>query len=367
VETADGDTVYTAYLSWAQSQSAAIDHGGRFEIQTRRSAGGCLVFDGADDHVVFASTIDLASSIGFTIECYAKWDGGTGDRGIWTNGQLSLYKRAADDKVVASLVLAGGTITAVSSAALAADTWTHIAATWDAAAHVLTLLIDGDSVATKSVFSETDLAAESGDLFETESDDPLVTETLDTSLATPITPQLGRGLDAVADIAYWDGSLDELRIWKSLVRDADDIAAGLEDALTGREDHLAGYWPMDESLSTLIDATPNGNTGTITGATFGVGALGSQWSPSFFVDGGQRSVELPPLKAGQSYDMEMRSVNALGVRSAWSSLSGFVVGSSGGATEQDDWGAVTDDPGSSEDWGAVTDDPDDSEDWGSII
>ncbi len=366
VETEADDIVYTAYLSWSITAEAMVDTAGRFEIQKRRSSGGCLVFDGTDDYVAFATTFSLVNATGFTVEVWAKRDNTAGDRGIFTNGQLSIYKRAADAKIVANVILAAGTVSVVSSSALAADTWTHIAVTYDN--DTLTLYIDGVADGTGlEPPSDAPLLTEAGDYLVTEAGDRITTETVDTTIASAMAAQFGRGVDTTAATAYWDGSLDELRIWRGVVKTAAEILAGMEDALTGREDFLLHYWPADVPTSTLVDATPNGNTGTITGATYGLGALASQWEPSWFVDGALRVVELPPLKAAQSYDIRIRSVTSAGIPSAWAMLENFVVGSSGGATETEDWGSIATGGPSTADWGAITDSASSEDDWGALV
>ena len=366
VETEADDIVYTAYLSWSIAADAMVDTAGRFELQIRRSAGGCLEFDGTDDYVALGTSVDLRHEDGFTVEIIAERDNTGGDRGILTNGQLSIYKRAADAKIVANLILAAGTISVVSTDALAADTATHIAVTYDG--DELVLLIDGveDTTGIEPP-SEAPLLTEAGDYLVTEAGDRIITETVDTTVASPMAAQIGRGVDTTADTAYWDGKLDELRIWRGVVKTAAEIVASMDDGLTGREPFLLHYYPMDVSTADLVDATPSGNTGTITGALYALGLTPSQWEPSWLVDGALRTTVLPMLKAAQSYDIRIRSVNSVGIPSAWSGLSGFVVGSSGGATETADWGSIADAAGSSEDWASIEDAATESEDWGALV
>lgn len=56
----------------------------------------------------------------------------------------------------------------------------------------------------------------------------------------------------------------------------------------------------------------------------------SEWLPSFFVDGSLTQSDLFTSQIGVPYDLRIRARNNLGVRSNWITISGAVVGSSGG-------------------------------------
>ena len=65
----------------------------------------------------------------------------------------------------------------------------------------------------------------------------------------------------------WDykGKISEMRIWNR-ARNANEIQADMYRCLTGYEDGLVGYWPLDEGEGEIIyDRTPNGNHGTVDG------------------------------------------------------------------------------------------------------
>lgn len=64
---------------------------------------------------------------------------------------------------------------------------------------------------------------------------------------------------------YFQGRIDEVRIWnRALTRE--DILNRMHERLTGTEDGLAAYWPMDEGAGTeTADASGNGYAGTIKG------------------------------------------------------------------------------------------------------
>lgn len=89
------------------------------------------------------------------------------------------------------------------------------------------------------------------------------------------------------------------------------------------------------------------------------------WRPSFFVDGQLTQTDVVNSSVNVPYDLRIRARNNLGVRSAWVTIFGAVVGSSGGITDTMDWGSVADAPDQPDiDWGNVFDAPDFTLDWG---
>lgn len=93
------------------------------------------------------------------------------------------------------------------------------------------------------------------------------------------------------------------------------------------------------------------------------------FKPSFFLAGNIMETELVQGSINVEYDLRIRAVNNIGVRSAWNNLTGVIAGSSGGVTASRDYGAfVADAVGSSQDYGAFVADPvGTSEDWEYFI
>jgi hypothetical protein len=61
------------------------------------------------------------------------------------------------------------------------------------------------------------------------------------------------------------GIYDEVRLW-NYARSQEDIQAGMNAELTGDEEGLAGYWPLNEGTGTeVLDMSPNGNHGYFNG------------------------------------------------------------------------------------------------------
>lgn len=93
----------------------------------------------------------------------------------------------------------------------------------------------------------------------------------------------------------------------------------------------------------------------------------TEWLPSFFVDGSLVFTDVFTASFGTLYDVRIRARNNLGVRSNWVTLTGVIVGSSGGVVDTLDWGSVADAPSFTLDWGAVADAPSSFEDWGYVL
>lgn len=91
------------------------------------------------------------------------------------------------------------------------------------------------------------------------------------------------------------------------------------------------------------------------------------WRPSFFVDGILTQTDVVNSSVNIAYDLRIRARNNLGVRSAWVSIFGAVVGSSGGVSVTDDWEFVNDTVSIFKDWGGVADAVTSTEDWGFVV
>jgi hypothetical protein len=85
---------------------------------------------------------------------------------------------------------------------------------------------------------------------------------------TPLTVQantnvLSIGADYLASPRYFDGRIDEVRIW-SVARTLDQIRDAMHQQLTGGEAGLVAYYNFNVSSGTLLsDRTTNGNDGTL--------------------------------------------------------------------------------------------------------
>lgn len=73
---------------------------------------------------------------------------------------------------------------------------------------------------------------------------------------------IGRGDPAWSSGEYFDGALDEIRIW-NVARPTAKIQAGMKGRLTGREPGLVAYWNFDDG--TAEDQSGHGNRGALKG------------------------------------------------------------------------------------------------------
>ncbi|MBO1351113.1 MAG: hypothetical protein EBE86_028800 [Hormoscilla sp. GUM202] len=129
--------------------------------------------------------------------------------------------------------------------------WLHIAATYDG--KQMRLYVDGKQRAAK------DMAADSIDY------DP------DTDL------NIGRSHENGSEFM---GQIREVRIW-NIACPQEQISANMNQQLTGAEDGLIGYWPLDTGSGNLaIDRTPNQNHGFICGGAKWAKTLGPDIAPT---------------------------------------------------------------------------------------
>lgn len=94
----------------------------------------------------------------------------------------------------------------------------------------------------------------------------------------------------------------------------------------------------------------------------------TDWRPSFYVAGDLTSADILASSPNVNYDLRVRSVRPLGpAKSAWVTVTGAVIGTSGGAGTANDWGLVTGTVTTANDRGLVTDPVTTTDDWGSVV
>ena len=129
--------------------------------------------------------------------------------------------------------------------------WHQIAGTFERATSMAILYIDGVAVDSDSSF-QLDLMS-SG--------------TISIPLAFGYT-SLDPAFFPVANISFFNGWIDDVMIWSSALTQQ-EIQQYMNCPPSGDEEGLVGYWNFDEgSGTTAFDQTPNGNDGTINGATW---------------------------------------------------------------------------------------------------
>lgn len=92
----------------------------------------------------------------------------------------------------------------------------------------------------------------------------------------------------------------------------------------------------------------------------------TEWLPSFDVKGNLVKADAMTASVNTFYDIRIRARNNLGVRSAWVTLYGVIVGYSGGVTDSQDWDYVYNTATVFNDYGAVSDAATTDIDWGYI-
>lgn len=89
------------------------------------------------------------------------------------------------------------------------------------------------------------------------------------------------------------------------------------------------------------------------------------WRPTYVIDPTFSFSEVTlAAQLNEQYDLRVRAVNQMGVRSTYTSILGYVVGSSGGVGSTEDWGEWVSAPGSTDDYGEWVSSPGSTDDWG---
>lgn len=137
-----------------------------------------------------------------------------------------------------ALRLVIGTSTTASVAnVLTLNTWNHVAATFNSG--VINFYVNGASVGTFTV----------------------ATTTLQTNTVRPLT--IGEDYIQGPSAEYFNGRIDEVRIWNRTLSQ-NEIAANMNECLSGNENGLSLYYRMNEGTGTnLTDLTGNLNNGAL--------------------------------------------------------------------------------------------------------
>jgi hypothetical protein len=202
-----------------------------------------LTFDGVDDYVEIPANPTLDVIDNFTIE-------------VWIKPEV-LGKRIVDkniggktegftfDTYPQNLRFINKGIAFTSRGTLTTGTWQHVAVTFKHEANGAKLYINGEEENTAT---------------------PSRVGTV-----TKLPVRLGSQADALGNL--FKGEMAEVRIWNR-VRTPEEIQASMNQQLTGDEEGLIGYWPLNEGTGTTVeDNTSNGSAGTIHGGTWGTSDL----------------------------------------------------------------------------------------------
>ena len=91
------------------------------------------------------------------------------------------------------------------------------------------------------------------------------------------------------------------------------------------------------------------------------------YRPSKFVSGDLTQTDVTQAEIGVEYEIRIRAINNIGVKSSWSGLSGVFSGSSGGVSSSTDYGLITDAVTTSVDYGLITDAVTATDDFGGVL
>lgn len=208
--------------------------------------GYTLDFDGSSSYVEipYSATLNPAST--FTIECWAKVEGGTG-----TSRALIASTDTPGDGTYGYVLYAGSdnkwqfwtgrgfncgspTFSILNSNVTVSSAWTHIAGSYDGT----TLKIYVNGVLANSLVDD----------YTRNTSRPL---------------RIGAGATEGAANFFFPGKIDEVRIWSD-ERTVSEIQANMHKELAGSEANLLAYYNMSNGSGTsLTDNSTNSHTGTL--------------------------------------------------------------------------------------------------------
>ena len=193
-----------------------------------------LSFDGTNDYVQIADHTSLDLTTNYTIEAWIypesfNWLGGIVGK-YHTSGSNGYFLRLHSSSPYTGFGFDG---MQTATGILSANQWVHVAGVNDNGTRKLYL----NGVEQTSGSGATVVA----------NSDPLCI-----------------GVDYLQSPRYFDGRIDEVRIW-NVVRTEAQIRDNMCRKLTGSESGLAGYWRFDEGTGTTAgDSSTNSNNGTLT-------------------------------------------------------------------------------------------------------
>ncbi len=188
--------------------------------------------------------LDMGASQDFTVELWVKPESfGTfnyilskGDTGASEKWYGFFVNTGGSNEVVWNIDDGTTRYNVIGSTALSTGTWTHIAGVRSGT--TMELFINGVSDGSTS---DANIANDLGNTYEF---------------------ALGRRSSAASLDRYFDGLIDDVRVW-STARNAATIAGEKDMELLGNETNLQGYWRLNNDYT---DATSNGNDLTASGS-----------------------------------------------------------------------------------------------------
>ncbi|MBD2144469.1 LamG domain-containing protein [Sphaerospermopsis sp. FACHB-1194] len=204
-----------------------------------------LMFDGKDDYVEIPYNQSLNPNL-FTVSSWVKVTGGQGRfRSVITSrvtkDSAGYIIYAGDNNKWQAWVGNGSDWEIVNNndIPVVLNVWTHIASTFDG--KQLKLYVDGKEVGSKNVVYAPNTRC------------PL---------------RIGAGATEANPRYFYSGQITEVSVWNKALTAA-EIQAKMNQYLTGKEDGLVAYLPLNEGSGNLVkEKTGNGINGTINGAVW---------------------------------------------------------------------------------------------------
>jgi alpha-tubulin suppressor-like RCC1 family protein len=249
-------TTYTMTISPSANETGSVtitvivtDGGGytnsvsfSLDIDTMPGSGNMLTFNGSSDYAKSGDTLSLSDD--HTVEAWIKTTANSGSILSIGKGNGKYSKILLDSgKIAVDLLNAGGVLKSYTGSTVNDDEWYHIAYTYQSSSESLTIYVNGIELS------------------------PTVGEDQAISPFTLSSVPIYIGKDQGS--SYFDGSIDEVRIWND-VRTEEEIRDFMcEKAYTSPTDDLVAYYRFDHDsgITLMYDWTGSGNSCDLTGAT----------------------------------------------------------------------------------------------------
>ncbi|MCK5331881.1 MAG: choice-of-anchor D domain-containing protein, partial [Candidatus Marinimicrobia bacterium] len=214
-----------------------------------------LDFDGTDDYVEVPDDESLEPSNEITVEAWIRITGSASEihaiiaKRVWESDCRGYLLRIKGSDNTPGFTLYGGegyNRMLCSAGPILDNEWYHIVGTYDGTN--IKIYVNGVESNTEPFSSFNPISSSS----------------------------LYIGFDIANGGSYFNGNIDEVRIW-NIARTQEEIQANMSHHLVGDEEGLVGYWRMDEgSGQTLVDWSINENHGQL-GSNAGVDDSDPAW------------------------------------------------------------------------------------------
>jgi hypothetical protein len=239
---------------------------------TAQSSGGQGLSLGGPEQPGYAEaestpSLNLPDDAALTVECWVRHNGTSAEDAILVDKsaggdgyRLAFDGQGEEPRLRFYYLLTDDTAySVVSERGIPAGRWTHVAATYDGSEQAV--YIDGELDATNESWSNQD-----------------VDET-DAALTL--------GTNSAASERFVSGEIDEVRVWNT-ARELLELQGNMFTRLSGDEEGLMAYWPLDGSLADRARSNDLSTTGNAAVAGWGAFPL----PPTLYARAGDGAVEL---------------------------------------------------------------------------